>query len=114
MADPEFVILKYIEWMNTADFESIILGSVVKNFLHPTACGLPRGVPPITYSHKLKTVDKSFNDFVRGLTGFSFAGAFQINFSLKDKILRYKRLQQVPEFFENLTDDPEVKYQVPS
>jgi hypothetical protein len=36
IGDPEFVILKYQSWLDTAKFENKILGSIVKEFLRPT------------------------------------------------------------------------------
>jgi hypothetical protein len=36
IGDPEFVILKYQSWLDTAKFENVILGSIVKEFLRPT------------------------------------------------------------------------------
>lgn len=36
IGDPEFVILKYQSWLDTAKFENKIFGSIVKEYLRPT------------------------------------------------------------------------------
>lgn len=36
IGDPEFVLLKYQSWLDTAKFENKVFGSIVKEYLRPT------------------------------------------------------------------------------
>ena len=59
--DPEFVILKYQSWLETAKFENKILGAIVKEFLRPTNNYVPDS-PLSYYTHYF--IEGSVTDFV--------------------------------------------------
>jgi hypothetical protein len=47
IGDPEFVILKYQSWLDTAKFENKIFGSIVKEYLRPTNNYVPGMHPAV-------------------------------------------------------------------
>jgi hypothetical protein len=123
--DPEFVILKYQSWLETAKFETQILGSIVKEFLNPTRNYCPES--PLQY-HTPEIVDGSLSDFVlnntgnasieasaslQAIAGFSFKGNTENAVHLQGKLIRYKRLQQHDQFWAKLKKDKTVKETVP-
>ncbi|CAI6089272.1 unnamed protein product [Clonostachys chloroleuca] len=81
--DPEFVILKYQAWMEAAEFEDVILGAVVKEPLSPS------------------------------IGGYSITGNTEESVHLAGKYIRYKRIQQLDQFWAKLKEDADVKQTVP-
>jgi hypothetical protein len=59
--DPEFVILKYQSWLQTAKFEKKILGTIVQEFLRPTNNYVPN--EPLKY-YEDEIIESSVTDFV--------------------------------------------------
>ncbi|KAH7371576.1 hypothetical protein BKA66DRAFT_572810 [Pyrenochaeta sp. MPI-SDFR-AT-0127] len=125
IGDPEFVILKYQSWLDTAQFENKILGSIVKEFLRPTNNYVPDS--PLKYnSHDFQegimtdfaldnTHSKSHqaNTNLKSVAGVSFRGSIKSDVQLSGKRIRYKRLQQHDQFWTKLKADPNVKAIVP-
>jgi hypothetical protein len=124
--DPEFVILKYQSWLDTAKFEDKILGSIVKEFLRPTNNYVPD--TPLKYN-KHEFIDGCITDFVldnsgsknndatanlKSVAGVSFKGSTENAVKLSGKLVRYKRLQQHDQFWPKLKEDPDVKAIVPN
>ncbi|KAM0710564.1 hypothetical protein Q7P35_002235 [Cladosporium inversicolor] len=125
IGDPEFVVLKYQSWLDTAKFENKILGSIVKEFLRPTNNYVP-DLPLKHNSHDFQ--EGTVTDFVLNntslqghenrahlgsLAGVSFKGNTESSVQLGGKLIRYKRLQQHDQLWANLKADPEVKELVP-
>ncbi|CAI6331914.1 unnamed protein product [Periconia digitata] len=125
IGDPEFVILKYQSWLDTAKFENKILGSVVKEFLRPTNNYVSNS--PLEHnSHDFQ--EGTVTDFVldnigsqgqeasaklKSVAGISFKGNTESSLQLSGKLIRYKRLQQHDQFWSKLKLDPDVKAVVP-
>ncbi|KAF1954307.1 hypothetical protein CC80DRAFT_493812 [Byssothecium circinans] len=125
IGDPEFVILKYQSWLDTAKFENKILGSIVKEFLRPTNNYVPDS--PLKHnSHDFQ--EGTVTDFVldntgsksheasaslKSVAGISFKGSTESSLQLSGKLIRYKRLQQHDQFWAKLKVNPDVKAIVP-
>ncbi|RYN98081.1 hypothetical protein AA0120_g2749 [Alternaria tenuissima] len=125
IGDPEFVILKYQSWLDTAKFENKIFGSVVKEYLRPTNNYVPDS--PLQYnSHDFQ--EGTVTDFVlantgakshegnatlESVAGISFKGSTESSVELSGKLIRYKRLQQHDQFWSKLKADQDVKAIVP-
>ncbi|RYO63866.1 hypothetical protein AA0116_g4036 [Alternaria tenuissima] len=123
--DPEFVILKYQSWLDTAKFENKIFGSIVKEYLRPTNNYVPDS--PLRYnSHDFQ--EGTVTDFVlantgakshegnatlESVAGISFIGNTESSVELSGKLIRYKRLQQHDQFWSKLKADQDVKTIVP-
>lgn len=122
--DPEFVILKYQAWMDAEPFEPKILGAIVKEPLKPTT----NYVSPQRQYNKEDLQEGSVKDFVldnsvkdskeataklQSLGGFNFKGEISNAILLKGKFIRFKRLQQVDDFWKLLKQDEKVKAKVP-
>ncbi|EPS41762.1 hypothetical protein H072_4298 [Dactylellina haptotyla CBS 200.50] len=123
--DPEFVILKYPAWLDTQKFESRILGSVVKYPLQPTEAYF------LEYPLQYYTDDfqeGSLSDFVFANTetrssdvstaldsimGSAFKGNRDHGVNLAGKLLRFKRLQRLDNFWTQLKEDYSVRDNVP-
>lgn len=119
--DPEFIILKYQAWMKTAAFEDTILGAIIKQPLSPSTNYVP-DAPAAYISHTLQ--EGSATDFVlegtgnksQGVAGsltsigqFSVSGSREASVYLNGKHIRYKRIQQLDQFWAKLREDPDVK-----
>ncbi|RYO36375.1 hypothetical protein AA0111_g2729 [Alternaria arborescens] len=125
IGDPEFVILKYQSWLDTAKFENKIFGSIVKEYLRPTNNYVPDS--PLQYnSHDFQ--EGTVTDFVlantgakshegnatlESVAGLSFKGSTESSVELNGKLIRYKRLQQHDQFWSKLKADRDVKAIVP-
>ncbi|KAL6408086.1 hypothetical protein AUP68_08459 [Ilyonectria robusta] len=123
--DPEFVILKYSAWLETAKFESRILGSIIRYPLRPTFEYLPDS--PLQYN-TCELVEGSLIDFVltntnaashdasaalHSVAGFDFKGNTKDSVRLAGKLIRYKRLQQHGRFWTQLKADRAIRDEVP-
>jgi hypothetical protein len=123
--DTEFVILRYSAWLETAEFESRILGSIVRYPLKPTNEYLPDS--PLQYNTS-NLVEGSLTDFVlanenaasheasaalQSVAGFAFKGNTKDSVRLAGKLIRYKRLQQHGRFWAQLKADKSVREEVP-
>ena len=119
--DPKFIILKYQAWMRTAAFENTILGAIIKQPLSPSTNYVP-DAPAAYISHALQ--EGSATDFVLEGTGgksqgvaasltsigqFSVSGGREAKVHLNGKHIRYKRIQQLDQFWAKLREDPDVK-----
>ncbi|OWY55929.1 hypothetical protein AALT_g11256 [Alternaria alternata] len=119
--DPKFIILKYQAWMKTAAFEDTILGAITKQPLSPSTNYVP-DAPAAYISHALQ--EGSATDFVlegtgsksQGVAGsltsigqFSVSGSREASVHLNGKHIRYKRIQQLDQFWAKLREDPNVK-----
>ena len=119
--DPKFIILKYQAWMKAAAFEDTILGAIIKQPLSPSTNYVP-DAPAAYISHALQ--DGFATDFVlegtgsksQGVAGsltsigqFSVSGSREASVHLDGKHIRYKRIQQLDQFWAKLREDPEVK-----
>lgn len=119
--DPKFIILKYQAWMRTATFEDTILGAIIRQPLSPSTNYVP-GAPARYLTHALQ--EGSATDFVlqgtgstsHGATGsltsigqFSVSGSREASVHLNGKHIRYKRIQQLDQFWAKLREDPDVK-----
>lgn len=121
------MILKWQAWMDSKEFESKILGAIVKEHLKPTNNYVPDKNEPLLYN-KHKLLEGSIKDFVLDNSGssakeasaklqslgkFSFSGEMSEAIRLEGKLIRYKRLQQVDQFWKQLVLDEEVVSIVP-
>jgi hypothetical protein len=76
IGDPEFVILKYQSWLDTAKFENKIFGSIVKEYLRPTNNYVPGIFPEMKSAVRRHT---SWSVFARRfLTDSRIAIAIQL------------------------------------
>ncbi|XP_044724630.1 uncharacterized protein HRG_02526 [Hirsutella rhossiliensis] len=122
---PEFVMLKYQAWLETADFEGKLLGAIVKEYLNPTSFREPDN--PLQYNHE-PFAEGAFTDFavstattagrfgvasLKSLADFSFFGRTSDEVHLKGKRIRWKRLQRLDRFWEALSRDAAVRARVP-
>jgi hypothetical protein len=128
MADPEFFILKEWAWMDTTQFEDIILGGFVKNYADPIAAYVPLEESLVKkYKHE-KFSNGSFTDFVANaygtdkkeatavlgsLAGISFTGEKEEAINLSGKFVRFKRIAQSDDYFEKVKSDSDVTSRVP-
>jgi hypothetical protein len=134
MSDPEFFILKPAAWMLTKDYEDIMLGAFVQNYADPSLEGyLPRKTQPTQLTHhklysETKPVEGIFTEFVtnaysevkkeaeatlKSLVGVAFKDEAEQAAKLEGKLIRYKRLEQVHDFFKKVRKDKNVKAAVP-
>ncbi|CAN9179581.1 unnamed protein product [Alternaria alternata] len=125
IGDPEFVLLKYQSWLDTAKFENKVFGSIVKEYLRPTNNYVPDS--PLQYnSHDFQ--EGTVTDFVlansgakshegnttlQSVAGISFRGSTESSVELSGKLIRYKRLQQHDQFWNKIKADQNVKAIVP-
>ena len=123
--DPNFIVLKYSAWLDASKFEDKILGAVVRYPFKPSNEYLPDS--PLRYN-KTDLVEGVFTDFLHGATstksrdaavaleslvGFEWRGSKEESIHLTGKLLRYKRLQQHPQFWAQLKTDAAVVDAVP-
>ena len=130
--DPVFVVLKYTSWLDAAESEDRILGSVVKEFLKPSDRYEPSTKTKVALDYYDKEeypfVTGSFNDFVADPTnnssgsfslslgdiaGFEFCGSKKDSIHPEGQVIRWKRLQQHELFWPKLVTDPGVQEHVP-
>lgn len=119
--DPEFVILKYLAWLDASKFEDAILGAVVRNPLSPSNDYVPK-VPQ--RPRDVDFVEGSLTDFLLAsstassseasaalgtVAGMSLKGNTQDSLQLAGKLVRYRRLQQHSDFWETLRADTTVQ-----
>jgi len=123
--DPEFVILKYQAWLEASEFEDKILGAIIKNPLSPSTNYVPDS--PIkykTHEHQkgsatdfVLTTDastaKELSGSLKSISGYSFSGNKEDSIHLAGKFIRYKRIQQLDQFWAKLKEDPDVKKTTP-
>ncbi|KAJ8117107.1 hypothetical protein OPT61_g1614 [Boeremia exigua] len=123
--DPEFVILKCQAWMKASIFEDKILGAIIKQPLSPSTNYTPDS--PATYlTHDVQ--DGSATDFLLDAEGgkshdalasltsignFHVSGNKEDSVHLAGKFVRYKRIQQLDQFWAKLKEDASVKTTVP-
>ncbi|KAK3177309.1 hypothetical protein K4F52_009875 [Lecanicillium sp. MT-2017a] len=122
--DPQFVILKYHAWPD-ARLESKLLGAIIKEPLKPTNNYIPES--PLKYNHE-ELFEGSLTDFVlantagntteasaklKSIASISFNGQVNDAVNLNGKIIRYKRLQQIDNFWEALIQDKTVQQKLP-
>jgi hypothetical protein len=123
--DPEFVILKYQAWMEASEFEETILGAIVKEPLSPST----NYVPDSPLKYKTHEPQKgSATDFVlanagdtanelgaslKSIGGYSVSGNKEDSVHLAGKFIRYKRIQQLDQFWAKLKEDADVKKTAP-
>ncbi|KAI0439347.1 hypothetical protein F4803DRAFT_531395 [Xylaria telfairii] len=123
--DPNFVMLKYSAWLDTAKFENKILGAIVRYPFKPSNEYLPES--PLRYNIA-DLVEGSFTDFLHhntgtkfhnasttleSLIGFKWYGSKEESVRMTGKLLRYKRLQQQAQFWSQLKTDKAVIDAVP-
>lgn len=123
--DPEFVILKYQSWLDTEKFEKEVLGAIVKQYLSPV-----QDYCPVNEAqwNKLKFTEGYLTDFdltnsneggvsatasLKSLAGFKFSAATEDKVHLEGKLIRFKRLLQQDQFFDERKTDPIVIQTVP-
>jgi hypothetical protein len=107
--------------MKSSDFEDTILGAIIKEPLSPTTNYVPEK-PAAYISHGLQ--DGFATDFVlegtgsksQGVAGsltsigqFSVSGSRKDSVHLSGKLIRWKRIQQLDQFWAKLKDDADVK-----
>lgn len=123
--DPEFVILKYQSWLDTETFEREVVGAIVKQYLSPVQDYCP--VDEAQWN-KLKFTEGCLNDFdltnskeggvsatasLESLAGFNINADMEDKAHLEGKFIRFKRLLQQDQFFDERKADPAVKKTVP-
>jgi len=123
--DPEFVILKYQSWLDTEKFEKEVLGAIVKQYLSPVQDYCP--VEEAQWN-KLNFTEGCLTDFnltntnengVSATASFESLAGFNVNGNKEDKVhlegkfIRFKRLLQHDQFFDERKNDPAVKETVP-
>lgn len=123
--DPEFVILKYQAWMDAAEFEDTILGAVIREPLSPSTNYVPdapRTVATPEFQTGLATdfilaeseaPSAELAASVGKIGGFSIKGSKQESVRLAGKLIRYKRIRQLDQYWERLLENQEVKSIVP-
>lgn len=125
--DPQFVILEKTAWLDAAKFEKTILGSIVRLPLRPTTDHVPSR--PLDYNeHDLVEPPTPFADFtlentdisvkqasakLLSLANLRFAGEINESVKLAGKVITFKKLQQISDFWASLLKDPAVKSKVP-
>lgn len=114
--DPQFVVLKYQAWLDASQYEKLILGAIVKDPLSPST----------NYVYVSREDEKSNNtryqtgsatDFllandttkaeelaasVTRLAGFAVASTTEDRMQLAGKFIRFKRIEQLDDFWETL------------
>jgi hypothetical protein len=125
--DPSFVILKHTTWLDTSEYESQILGSIIRQPLKPTNDFAPPN--PLQYNkYDLVKPLEPLTDFVLENTGIdssharaklasiahlNFEGSKSESVKLAGKSITYKRLQQHSQFWNKLKADPAANDLVP-
>lgn len=119
--DPEFVILKYQSWLDTEKFEKEVVGAIVKQYLSPVQdyCPVQEG-----QRNKLKFTEGCLTNFdltnskeggisatasLESLAGFNLNADLEDKMHLEGKFIRFKRLLQHDQFFEERKTDPAVR-----
>ncbi|KAH6714537.1 hypothetical protein BKA61DRAFT_482019 [Leptodontidium sp. MPI-SDFR-AT-0119] len=123
--DPEFVILKYQSWLDTEKFEKEVVGAIVKQYLSPVQDYCP--VEEAQWN-KLKFTEGCLTDFdftvskeggvsatasLESLAGFNVKADMEDKVHLEGKFIRFKRLLQHDQFFDDRKTDPAVRKTVP-
>ncbi|KAM3076455.1 hypothetical protein ACMFMG_007271 [Clarireedia jacksonii] len=123
--DPEFVILKYQSWLDTEKFEKEVIGAIVKQYLSPVQDYCP--VEEAQWN-KLKFTEGCLTDFdltigkeggvsatasLESLAGFNVNADMEDKVHLEGKFIRFKRLLQHDQFFDDRKTDPAVMKTVP-
>lgn len=123
--DPEFVILKYQSWLDTEKFEKQVVGAFVKHYLNP---GWEYCPVQEAQWNKLNFTEGCLTDFdltnskgdgVSATASLGSVAGFNINADNEDKVhlegkfIRFKRLLQHDQFFEERKADPAVAKTVP-
>ena len=123
--DPEFVILKYQSWLDTEKVEKEVVGAIVKQYLNPV-----RDYCPVEESqwNKLKFTEGCLTNFdltnskeggVSATASLDSLAGFNVNADMEDKVhlegkfIRFKRLLQHDQFFDERKTDPAVRKTVP-
>jgi hypothetical protein len=128
IGDPSFVILKYSTWLDTSQYESQILGSIVRRPLMPTNDYVPTS--PLQYNaFDLVEPNEPLTEFVlentstdsnntritlASIAHIDFKGSTTESVKLAGKSITYKRLQQHTQFWNKLKRDPAVEKEVPT
>lgn len=126
-ADPTFFILKYSTWLDAETFEDKILGALVKDYADPAGINyIPDS--PLRHYKETNYVENTFDDLViakmqssayeatasiKSLGGVKLTGDKEAKIRLEGKIVRMKRLQKQPAFWDALKTDDLVKEQLP-
>lgn len=122
--DSEFIILYHTGWLDVK-YETEVFGSIVKQYLQPTTYLLPDN--PLQYNDS-RVIEGKIPDFVlknnassssdatatlKSIAGYKFRGATKDAVHLKGKLITWKRIQQHPNYWNKLKEDPLVKEIVP-
>jgi hypothetical protein len=123
--DPEFVILKHTAWLPTPQYETEILGSIVRYPLKPSNDYVPPS--PLQYNtlpfHEgtlenflfTNTATKSHDVSLalKSVASFAFKGNTEDAVHLAGKLVRYRRLTQHSQFWRKLRANGKVVEEVP-
>ncbi|KAE8452726.1 hypothetical protein EG329_013985 [Mollisiaceae sp. DMI_Dod_QoI] len=130
-SDPIFVVLKHTAWLDASQFESRILGSIIKEFRRPTdryepaqdttaldyydASQFPFIEGSLTNFHAspANNSNNSLSISLGDIAGFRFGGSKKDEMHLKGDVIRWKRLQQHELFLRNLIANQRVCKEVP-
>lgn len=121
--DPEFIILKQSTWLNADEFESQILGGIIRYPLRPTddyVSGLEYNQNPLISGFRKEFVLNSTSSAssntsatLDSISSFNWKGSTSDSVHLTGKLLNYKRLQQHSAFWEKIKKDQNVANTVP-
>ncbi|KAL6906956.1 hypothetical protein GGI43DRAFT_247478 [Trichoderma evansii] len=118
--DPEFVILKYQSWLDTEKFEREVVGAIVKQYLSPVQDYCPVNE---TQWNKLKFTEGCLTDFdltnskqgsvsatasLESIARLNVNADMETKVHLEGKFIRFKRLLQQDQFFDERKTDPAV------
>ncbi|KAK4167720.1 hypothetical protein QBC43DRAFT_311331 [Cladorrhinum sp. PSN259] len=117
--DPQFVILKHQAWMDANKFGHI-LGAIVKEPLSPSTNYVAVSAP----DHGMRSLQEgTATDFLLSgssdtshnvkIGGFGIKGSKNDMVKLKGKLVRFKRLQQLDQYWDSVREDADVKKTVP-
>ncbi|KAF7532021.1 hypothetical protein G7054_g8322 [Neopestalotiopsis clavispora] len=127
--DPQFVVLRYQAWLDASKYENIILGAIVKNPLSPStnyAMATKENTKSDDAEHQ--TDDAKYqtgnatdflleNESTRGndstasvsrLAGFNMASKKEDREKLAGKFIRFKRIEQLDDFWGTLKSNEAV------
>ncbi|KAF1924937.1 uncharacterized protein M421DRAFT_424354 [Didymella exigua CBS 183.55] len=121
--DPQFVILKHQAWMKSANFEDTILGAIVKEPLSPTTNYVPQS-PGLSHcvqdgsatDFSIDGAGSKSNEFVASLTSIGnvkVSANKEDSLHLAGKYVRFKRIQQLEQFWADFKEDTNIKTIVP-